>query len=131
MAGGRPTVYEESMCEVVIALGKEGKSVAQMASALGVSKQALCEWTHKHEEFGDAIRLAKTHSQCWWEDVGQNNLIGNKDAPFQGNVWSRSMSARFPDDWRENKGVELTGADGGAVKTESKLLVEFVKAPAE
>ena len=35
---------------------------------------------------------------------------------FNASIWSRSMAARFPKDWRENKNVELAGKDGGAIE---------------
>lgn len=31
------------------------------------------------------------------------------------------MAARFPKDWREVKGTELTGKDGGPVETVGKI----------
>ena len=56
-----------------------------------------------------------------WEDMGQTGI---NSPMFNGSVWAKSMAARFPDDWRENKGVELTGAGGGPVQT--AMTIEFV-----
>lgn len=124
MAGGRPSDYRPEYCEQVIEFGKLGLSVAQMASRLDTSKQALLRWVEANPEFRDAMEVARSHSQAWWEEMGQANLIMPKDSgSFQGSVWSRSMAARFPDDWRENKGVELTGKDGGDLN----LSVVFVE----
>jgi len=70
------------------------------------------------------MEVARSHSQAWWEEMGQANLIMPMGSgSFQGSVWSRSMAARFPDDWRENKGVELTGKDGADLN----LSVVFVE----
>lgn len=103
MAGGRPTKYEPWMCEKVIEYGAEGKSKTWMAAQLKISKQRLYDWEEAHEEFRDAITYAMTLSQAWWEDAGQNNLLTPQ---FQSSVYSRSMGARFPDDWRESRSVE-------------------------
>jgi hypothetical protein len=120
----RPTEYKQEFCEKVIEYGKQGKSVAWMAAELGVSKDSLYEWAKVHEEFSDAFTRAKLESQRWWEDKGQEGMV----APgFNASIWSRSMAARFPEDWRESKGVELTGKDGAAVQTENKWVVEVVK----
>ena len=120
--GGRPTNYRPEYCERVIEMGREGFSVAQMASRLDTSKQTLLRWVDANPEFRDAMEIARSHSQAWWEAMGQANLIMPKDSgTFQGSVWSRSMAARFPDDWRENKGVELTGANGGPIETKSTV----------
>lgn len=111
MAGGRPSTYSPEFCEVVIELGRQGKSLVQIASALDVTKQTLANWSDAHPEFLDAMTHARIHSQAWWEDAGQNNmLLGPGQGTFNASVWSRSMAARFPEDWRENKGVELSGA---------------------
>jgi len=124
MAGGRPSDYRPEYCEQVIELGRLGLSVAQMASRLDTSKQTLLRWVEANPEFRAAMEVARSHSQAWWEEMGQANLIMPMGSgSFQGSVWSRSMAARFPDDWRENKGVELTGKDGADLN----LSVVFVE----
>jgi len=103
--GGRPTDYDPSYCESVIEWGAQGKSKTWMAAEIGVSKQTLLNWEERHPEFFDAITRAMALSQQWWEDAGQTGMTADK---FNSSVWSRSMAARFPDDWRENKGLEVT-----------------------
>jgi hypothetical protein len=114
MAGGRPSDYRPEYCNRVIELGRLGMSVVEMAAEIGVSRNTLeTSWPAAHPAFLEAFELARESSQAWWESQGRVNLIMPKDSgQFQGSVWSRSMAARFPRDWRENKGVELTGKDG-------------------
>ena len=123
MAAGRPSEYKPEYCKRVIELGRLGMSVVEMASDIGVSRNTLeTSWTAAHPEFLEALEIARECSQSWWESMGRVNLIMNKEAgTFQASVWSRSMAARFPRDWRENKGVELTGKDGGAVQSVTKI----------
>lgn len=125
MAAGRPSEYRPEYCERVIELGRLGMSVVEMASDIGVSRNTLeTSWPAAHPEFMEALEIARECSQSWWESMGRTNLIMNKDAgTFQASVWSRSMAARFPRDWRENKGVELTGKDGADLN----LSVTFVQ----
>ena len=119
---GRPTDYRPEYCERVIEMGREGFSVAQMASQLDTSKQTLLRWVDANPDFRDAMEIARSHSQAWWEAMGQANLVMPKDSgTFQGSVWSRSMAARFPDDWRENKGVEIAGPGGGPVQQVTRI----------
>lgn len=123
---GRPTDYLPEHCESVIEYGKQGKSVAWMAAELGVHKDTLYQWAKTHPEFSDAFTRAKLESQRWWEDAGQSGLVMAPGAgSFNGSVWSRSMAARFPEDWREKSGVELTGANGGPVQIEN-IAIELV-----
>jgi hypothetical protein len=77
-----------------------------MAAELNISKQTLHNWAGVYPEFMDAITRAKAKAQQWWEDRGQDALAM---PGFNASVWTKSMAARFPEDWRDNKAVELTG----------------------
>lgn len=126
MPAGHPTDYDPAFCEKVIEWGKQGKSLTWMAAALDVVKQSIYNWMETHPEFLDAMTRARHYSQAYWEDQGQEGMWADK---FNGSVWSRSMSARFPEDWREKSETALTGANGGPLEvTEVKRLVIDPKA---
>lgn len=99
---GRPTGYDPAYCERVVGLGKQGKSLTQIACALDVSKASLTRWADEHEEFRTAIMRAKEHEQDWWETAGQLGLAAER---FNAAVWKKSMEARFRDDYTERKEV--------------------------
>lgn len=107
---GRPTDYTPAMCDRVIALGERGFSLAQMAADIGVVRETLRLWAQEHAEFMGAMGKARELSLAWWEHIAQNHMIerpgGDK---INSGLWSRSMGARFPDDYRENSKVEHTG----------------------
>lgn len=116
---GRPSTYDPAYCEKVIELGKQGMSVVEMACEIGVSRNTLeTNWPAEHPAFLEAFTQAREHSQAWWERAGRTGML-KKD--IDASIWSRSMAARFPRDWREVKGTELTGKDGGPVETTSKI----------
>lgn len=105
-AGGRPSDYRAEYCDDVIALGKEGKSRAQMASHFDVSRQTIDNWAEAHPEFLEALTRALTHCQAWWEDKGQSGLI----LPgFNAAVWKKSVEARFRDDYTERQEQTVKG----------------------
>jgi hypothetical protein len=114
----RPSSYNPEFCEQVLAWGAQGKSLTWMAAALDISRETIYAWARDYEDFSDAITRAKAKAQAWWEDKGQAGMEGGNLNP---GIWTKSMAARFPEDWRENKGVEVTGSGGG------QLVVEFVK----
>lgn len=114
----RPTDYDPAHCETAIAAGRSGKSLTWLAAEIDVSRDTLYEWAKVHPEFSDALTRMRQLAQRWWEDAGQD---GMKAAGFNASVWSRSMAARFPDDWREVKGTEITGKDGGPVQSVAKV----------
>jgi len=111
----RPTVYDPAFCEAVVEHGRAGKSVTWIATELGVVRQTLHNWMSEHPEFLDAMTRAKQLAQRWWEDAGQE---GMEKSCFNASVWSRSMAARFPDDWREVKGQEISAPGGGPVQVQ-------------
>ncbi|MEB1529883.1 hypothetical protein [Xanthomonas sp. WHRI 7945] len=122
---GRPTDYMPEHCDTVIELGRQGKSVVQMACALDVVRQTLHDWCKAHPDFLDAFTRARQLSQDWWETQAQCGLTADK---FNAALWSRSMAARFPEDYQERKGVELTGAGGGPVKVVTTVEIVGVEA---
>ena len=123
---GRPSLYKPEYCEEVIALGKIGKSVEQIASRLGFSLRTMYEWRDVHEEFSHALTEAKEHEQAWWEDQADSYMVENKESDrLNATLWSRSMAARFPKKYRESTKTEITGADGAPLL--SGIQVSFVK----
>lgn len=117
MSAGAPSKYDPAFCEKVIALGDQGASIAEMAYECGVCRNTLKNWRDEHPEFLTALTRAELASQVWWEKQGRVGMTADK---FNASVWSRSMAARFPDDWREIKGTELTGKDGGPVSVKAE-----------
>lgn len=109
----RPTLYLPEYCERVIELGREGKSPAQIAAALDVSRAVLYLWCETHPEFLTAFTRARDLSQAWFEDKGQAGL---ETPGFNASLWAKQVSARFPDDYTERQKRELTGAGGGPVE---------------
>ncbi len=129
MPAGRPSLYDPAYCDKVIECGKIGMSVVEMAAHIGVSRNTLeTTWTLAHPEFLEAMETARDYAQAWWEKQGRENLTADK---FQASLYSRSMSARFPKDWREVKGTELTGANGGPVEHRVSQIERTIVDPSE
>lgn len=111
---GRPTDYREAYCAQVVKLGRDGKSHAQIAASLGVSRQTLHNWADAHPEFLDAITHARDLAQAWFEDQGQSGLL---IPGFNAALWAKQVSARFPAEYTDRQKRELTGANGGPIET--------------
>lgn len=101
---GRPTDYRVEYCEQAIEAGKLGKSKAWICASIGITPKTMASWCEAHPDFLAAINLSQTYSQMWWEDAGQNGMYLDK---FGGGVWAKSVSARFPSDWREKSETDL------------------------
>lgn len=118
---GRPSKYKPEYCERVIDLSKQGAGWAEYASEFEVDRASLFRWAEEHEDFAQALTRAKVHEQAWFERAGRLNL-GSKE--FNANLWGKSVSARFRDDYTERKVTEVSGPDGGAIKTESVTKID-------
>ena len=116
---GRPSKYRPEYCDEIIDLGKNGKSIAQMAAHFDVDKASVFRWAEEHEDFRTAFARAKTHSQKWWEDQAQKNL---SDRNFNAQLWLKSVASRFRDDYTERTQTELSGPNGAPVRVESKTV---------
>jgi hypothetical protein len=110
---GRPSSYEPELCDEVIELGRQGKSPAQIAAALDVSRATLYLWCDTYPEFMTAFTRARDLAQAWFEDKGQAGL---ETSGFNASLWAKQVSARFPDDYTERQKREITGKDGGPVE---------------
>ena len=107
---GRPTKYKTEFCQSVIELAKEGKGKAELACALGISRETMNEWTKSKPEFSDAIKKAYEEALAWWERKGREATFGGIPG-FQSTAYIFQMKNRFKDDWRDkiDHDVEFTG----------------------
>lgn len=105
---GQPTSYRPEYCQVVIELGKKGKSKVQMCAHFSISRQTIDNWAHSNPEFLEALNVAMVHCQDWWENAGMNGMFMNA-AQFNAAIWKKSMEARFREDYTEQKAVALSG----------------------
>ena len=57
--GGRPTKFRPDICESVVKLMAEGRSLDGCATLLGVHPDSLYEWQRVHAEFSGAVRAGR------------------------------------------------------------------------
>jgi transposase len=126
MPAGRPTDYDPAFCEDVIRLGRQGKSIEQIAYRLFVAVSTMYKWRDEHPEFSEALAAAKEYEQAYWEDLADSHIVETKDGPrLNATIWSRSMAARFPKKYREQVKQEITGANDAPLL--QGINVTFVK----
>jgi anaerobic glycerol-3-phosphate dehydrogenase len=123
---GRPTKYDPALCDKIADMGKEGLSRHQIGSRLGLHPANIGDWEKVHEEFRSALQQAKQHALEYWETLAQNHMIENPGGPrINTGLWSRSMAARFPNEYRENNKVEVVGKNDGAIQVD--VVHDFAK----
>lgn len=100
----RPTDYREEFCDKAVDLGERGKSRAQIARDLGVTRQTLANWEQAHPEFLDAMTQARELALAWWEDQGQEGIWSEAGGrTLNANAYRLQVTNRFPDDWRDKQ----------------------------
>lgn len=103
---GRPSKYTPEMCERAIQLGENGNSLTQIAVKLGIDTVTMLNWSSENPEFSRALKVAQDAAKAWWEDMGMIGMVSEK---FNSGVWSKSMSARFRDEYVESRRTEISG----------------------
>jgi len=106
---GRPSKYKPEYCEAVIKHMNEGASLTSFAASIDVSRSRINEWMEAHEEFQEAVKVAKSKCAYWWESVGRKNAVeggGNATLVVFG---LKNMAA---DDWRDKRELDHQSSDG-------------------
>jgi hypothetical protein len=108
------TKYDPAMCEVIIALGRKGKSKTQCAAHLNIARSTFDAWLGQHQSFKDAWELSDTLAEAYWEQIGQDGIA--KGHHFGDRTWSLQMRNRFAKTWKENRELELSGVGGAPIQ---------------
>ena len=118
---GRPSKYKPEYCERILEMAAEGAGMAEYAAEFGIDRTTLFDWRDSHEEFSTALTRAKILEQAWFEREARMNM---RNKEFNSNLWYRSVLSRFRDDYAEKRITEVSGPDGGAIKTESVTKID-------
>ncbi len=108
-----------------------GLSFDSFGASIGVAKDRVYEWAHKHPEFADAKKLSLELNLLWWERQSQQGLWTEKDGPnFNTTLWIFNMKNRHG--WRDRQDIDMktTAIDAEREKIRAmptQELLEIVK----
>lgn len=105
MPVGRPTKYKPEFCDLVVEMGKEGKSLCQMACAMDITEETLSQWRKSKPAFSESLKRARQYSQAWWEDHGQKGSIGLIEG-FNATSYVWQTKNRFPASFRDKHEID-------------------------
>lgn len=109
MPGGRPSKYKPEFADLVVKLGSEGKTLAEMAAGIGVDRSTLDDWVKQNPEFSRAVKAGLDAAQAWWEEKGRDATFGAYPG-FNATSYIFQMKNRFKEDWRDKVEQETTGS---------------------
>lgn len=121
MPAGRPSDFQESYGEEILSLMAAGLSLAAAAADLGIHRQRVYDWLKSHPEFADTIRLAQVKRQLFLE---RRLLTADAGPVVTSTIFALKNAG--PEDWREKIDHELTGANGGPIKTDNRFEIVLV-----
>jgi DNA-binding XRE family transcriptional regulator len=96
--------YHKRFCNVVMDQGRLGKSRAQMAAYIGVSRRTLATWERNHEDFKEALEIADDRALAYLETLAMKGL---KLKHFQSALLNKLMASRYPKEYGEKSKLEV------------------------
>lgn len=110
---GRPTKYNEGMCDTVLELMREGASISEVCLELDISRQTLYRWIEENQVFSDTIKNGLELSKGWWEKRGRMGTVGLEE--INPTLWFMNMKNRFGHEkpaeniiWRDKTEQQVT-----------------------
>lgn len=147
MPAGRRSKYKPEFVAQAVKLCQLGATDLEIADFFDVDVSTLNRWKHEHEEFRTSIKSGKDDADerversLYARAMGYEHpdvdirVIGQEiiQTPIRKFYPPDTTAAIFwlknrrPAEWRDQKGVEVTGAGGGPVQV---MTLEFVDAGA-
>ena len=127
--GGRPSwmnvpEFHDSMCGLVIELGRQGFSECEISAEINVPRTTMRSWCDVHPLFSSSLTRAKELEQAFWEKEARTNL---KDKDFNANLWNKSMSARFKAEYGDK--LQLAGDPNAPIAHKHDVTFHIIDAP--
>ena len=121
---GRPTDYKPEYCQGVIEYGKKGLFHFEFANSIDQHVSTIYRWGEKFPEFSESLNKAKQACEGYWLNIGRS-LIATSPKEHDSKPWWYIMNNLHG--WGEKQKVEISGVNGGPVKTEAILDPETSK----
>jgi hypothetical protein len=127
MPGGGPLRYRVEYCDLLEEKMAEGFSMTAVAGLIGVAKNTLCYWVNHYPEFKEAVERAKSKRLLHWEkialDIAKNGGPGSRATMTTFGLRNVGMG-----EWSDLQRQEISGPDGGPIKTETTSARELLAA---
>lgn len=113
---GPPSTFKPEYCDFFIENMSKGFSFLASCGTLGISKQLAIHWRNRFPEFENAIQIGHAKRSANLEDRAMNATNGHT-VTFS----IAALKNCNPDEFREQTRHELSGIDGGAIETITRI----------
>jgi len=110
------------MCEAVREFMSQGYSRMAAAGHIGVSYDAFREYQERHPEFRQAVKFGQAVRTMKLEE----DLLTADSGP-RATTRIFALKNAAPEEWRDKIDNTHSAPDGGPVKNENKLTIEYVR----
>lgn len=98
---GRPSKYDPSFCDAVIADGEAGLSLTAFAGGIGVCRDTITEWMNVHDDFSLAVKKHKAARTRYLETT----LLSADQGPrVTARIFALKNAA--PEEWKDKTEIE-------------------------
>ena len=102
----RPSKYKPAYCDLVIEHMTDGASITSFAAEIGVARSSINEWMEHHEEFSEAVKIAKAKCAAWWEKKGRTLAV---DGGGNATLVIFGLKNMAGEDWRDKHEIDHSG----------------------
>jgi DNA-binding XRE family transcriptional regulator len=96
-------IFTEEMAKTILELGKQGASQKTMYAAINISKTTAAKLKKEDPVFAEAMDLATTYGQAFWEMM----LLANIDnKAFNSRVAEVALKGQYPDDYSQRMDIK-------------------------
>jgi hypothetical protein len=96
--------FDPKMCEELIEMGKTGASQKMMFAHIGISSGAAQTFRKNHPEFADALDMAITHAQAYWE---REILANVNNKAFNSRLVEIALRGQFKGDYGDDRNQKV------------------------
>lgn len=110
---GRPTTYDPTLGERIVAIMSEGLSLAAAAAECDVHRARVYDWEKQHPDFAELVALARVKRQAFLERRLLKAEIG---AIVTSSIFALKNAA--PDDFKDKQEIDHRSGDGSMTPKE-------------
>jgi len=95
--------FTDAHAKIILELGKQGASQKAMYAALNISKSTAIKLKKEDPKFAEAMDLATTYGQAYWE----NMMLANIDnRGFNSRVAEIALRGQYPEDYKDSREIK-------------------------
>lgn len=119
---GRPTLYKQEFCQLVLDDMAKGFSLTAFAGLIGVNRETLTEWMSQHQDFSIAVSQGKALQLRSWEARG-HKIGDGYGGPGASTMVVFGLSNLGDGEWRNKQDHTFSNPDGTNIEHKTVIIL--------